>query len=62
MDRKTNLRNIEITEGQGKNVKDTSMLKGPGKLTAAQKESNPMVEADMGKCKIGAVGGENSST
>ena len=37
-----NLRNLEITTNSGKNVDDTQMLKGEGKFSSAQNESNEL--------------------
>jgi hypothetical protein len=41
-DHKSNLRNMVITTGSGKDVKDTQMLKGEGKFSSDQNESNDL--------------------
>ena len=63
MDRKTNLRNISVSPGSGKDVKDTSMLTGQGKFTAAQNDTNEMKQYDTGAAPApGKLGGLPSGT
>ena len=37
-----NLRNMVITTGTGKDVKDTQMINGEGKFSAAQNDTNDL--------------------
>jgi len=62
MNRKTNIRNIEVKPGSGKNVDDTQMLKGEAKMTAAQNATNTLKEYTTGTASPGKLGGLPSRT
>lgn len=57
-----NLRNMVVTTSSGKDVKQTSMLKGEAKVSSAERESNETKEYSSGASGKGSGpwGGENS--
>jgi len=57
--RDTNLRSLSVKPGDGKMVDDTSMLKGEGKFTSAQNDTNDMKQYSTGSMPSpGKLGGE----
>lgn len=62
---KSNLRTLEVTTSSGKDVKDTSMLKGEAKPSAAFRETNQTKEYSSGSSGAagkGPLGGENTGS
>lgn len=55
-----NLRNHEVTTASGKDVKDTMMIKGEAKNSAAFTMKNSMKEYSSGPMKKGPMGGKPS--
>lgn len=63
MNRKTNLRNLRVAPGSGKEVEDTKMLKGTGKMSAAQNDTNELTQYETGSAPDhGKLGGKPSGT
>lgn len=48
MERSTDVRDYKPTVGAGKDVKDTQMLTGTGKMSAAQNDDNVTVPYETG--------------
>ena len=57
---KANLRDCEITSGSGKEVKDTMMIKGEAKKSAAFEMKNSMKEYSSASTQKGQLGGKPS--
>ena len=58
MTRSQNLRNLSVAPGAGKDVTDTQMLKGEGKMTSDQNETNEMKQYSTGAAPSpGKLGG-----
>ena len=53
-----NLRKMTISSEDGKDVKDTSMLKGEAKMTSAFKEKNSTTQYTCEKPPTKDIGGE----
>jgi hypothetical protein len=57
-----NLRTLEVTTESGKDVKDSSQLKGQAHITRAFKETNSTKQYTTGALKKGALGGHNTNS
>ena len=55
-----NIRNMKVTTGSGKDVKDTEMLKGEAKPT--KKATNETEQYTTGKTAMGSLGGHNTNS
>jgi hypothetical protein len=63
MDRNTNLYNLTVTPDSGKDVSQTQQLKGTGKMSAAQKDTNEQKPHTTGAAPSpGKLGGLPSRT
>lgn len=57
--RKANLRTMQMSSQNLKDVRDTQMLKGEAKRTKAEGESNTVIEYHSKNIPKGDLGGEN---
>jgi hypothetical protein len=63
MDNKTNLRDMKVTTGSGKNVKETSQLSGEAKEGKRFSEQNVTTEYSTGAAPAaGPLGGRNTGS
>ena len=62
MNRKTNIREIDVKPGDGKDVDSTQMLKGQGSLTPAQTATNKTSDYTTSTAPHGKLGGKPSRT
>lgn len=56
------IRNMSVTPGSGKDVKDTGMTSGQASKTKAWNAKNETSQYTTGKCEKGALGGMNTNS
>lgn len=62
MPKMPNLRTMKVDSGSGKDVRDTSQLKGEAKKTSAEGAKNETTQYTTGSTSMGSLGGRNTNS